>query len=248
VGPDELRRQALLEDRHFWYAARRRQVLRVLPSPQQVGARALDLGAGSGGNTGMLVDAGYAAVALEHHPIAAGLAKERGRTVVRGDGHRLPFPDETFELVLACDVLEHLADDTVAAREVRRVLTPGGHLVATVPADPTLWSAHDVALQHHRRYTRAGLEELILGAGFALESLDSWMVLLRPVVALRRRASRPTASHGAEPSEPVSDLEEVAPALNRVLALLLRLEHRLPPLRRRARGVSLIAVATKPAD
>lgn len=248
MGPDELRRQALLEDRHFWYAARRRQVRRVLPSPQRTGSRALDLGAGSGGNTALLADAGYIALALEHHPVAAGLAKERGRTVVRADGHRLPFPDATFDLVLACDVLEHLAEDGLAAAEVRRVLTPGGHLVVTVPADPMLWSAHDVALQHHRRYTRASLAALIDTAGLHMESLDSWMVLLRPVVALRRRlASRRTAVDN-DPSAPVSELEEVAPALNWVLGLVLRIEHRLPALRRRGRGVSLIAVATNPAD
>ena len=242
MGPDELRRQAALEDRHFWYAARRRQVARRLGAEAGRGW-ALDLGAGSGGNTSLLTDAGYHAVALERHPVAAQVARSRGLAVLEGDGHRLPFADATFDLVLACDVLEHLDDDLAAVQEVRRVLRPGGRLLLTVPADPTLWSAHDVALDHRRRYTRQTLSAVLEEGGLHLSAMSAWMVLLRPLVALRRRVRAHSSEEGSK-EVPASDLEEVAPLVNRLLAGVLRLEDRLPALGAR-RGVSLIAVAVK---
>lgn len=244
MGPEELRRQAQLEDGHFWYAARRRQVQRRLPDPPRAGARALDLGAGSGGNTALLRHRGYASVALEHHPVAAAFARSRGLSVVRGDAQRLPFGDGTFDLVLACDVLEHLRDDDAAVQELRRVLQPSGCLVITVPADPDLWSPHDVALQHFRRYTRESLESLVTDNGFELHSMSAWMVLLRPVVAARRALTRRRAAEATEPDDLVSDLELVAAPVNWALGLVLRLEHRMPRLGDRRRGVSLIAVAS----
>lgn len=243
MGPEELRRQALLEDRHFWYAARRRQVAQRLVASKAPGAWALDLGAGSGGNTRLLSAAGYLAVALEQDPVAAAASQARGLDVLRGDAELLPFPDETFDVVLACDVLEHLSDDAAASREVFRVLRPGGQFLITVPADPRLWSPHDVALQHHRRYTRATLRDLLESSCFVVDGLSSWMVLLRPVVTLRRRAGR--VRELTQDDQPVSDLEEVSPPLNLLLGLALRLEHRVTWLRKH-QGVSLIAEALKP--
>lgn len=242
MGPEELRRQAALEDRHFWYSARRRQVARRIP-PSRSAQRALDLGAGSGGNTGLLTAAGYQTFALERHPLAVATTRDRGFTAVQGDAQSLPFQDNAFDLVLACDVLEHLPDDAAAAREIRRVLRPGGRLVATVPADPDLWSDHDVALDHYRRYTRSTLSSLLDGNGLTAEPFSSWMVLLRPLVAVRRRLRAGSAPAGG----PASDLDEVSLPLNALLGLVLRLEHHVRLLGR-LRGVSLIAVASRVDD
>jgi SAM-dependent methyltransferase len=236
---EELRLQAQLEDTHFWYAARRRQVAARIPPAPHSQARALDLGAGSGGNTRLLSEAGYQAVALEYSPVAARFTHDRGHDVVVADAHRLPFSDGAFELVMGCDVLEHLVDDGAAVREIRRVLAPEGALVATVPADPRLWSHHDVAVSHQRRYTRETLREVLESGGFRLLSLDAWMVLLRPVVLLRRvvtKRGKPAAT------EMASDLEPVGPLVNAALTGVLRVEEKLPRLSRRA-GVSLIVTA-----
>lgn len=245
MGPDELERQARLEDTHFWYAARRRQVVARLPAPTSSSSWALDLGAGSGGNTSVLTQAGYRAVALEHHGVAAGFAKGRGLSVVRGDAHALPYADASFDLVLACDVLEHLVDDRRAVSEIRRVLRPGGTLLCTVPADPRLWSAHDVALHHHRRYTRESLSTLLNGGGLPVQTLDAWMVLLRPLVAVRRALSSRRAEVAEVTDDPVSDLEELPGVVNGVFRLVMRCEHAFTWLRGRTRGVSLIALARR---
>ena len=72
----------------------------------------------------------------------------------------LPFDDDAFDLAVALDVLEHVADDGAALRELARVIAPGGRLLVTVPQYGWLWGEHDVLAHHHRRYTRS----LLLGA------------------------------------------------------------------------------------
>jgi len=74
---------------------------------------------------------------------------------VCADADALPFRDGAFDLVGSFDVLEHLDDDQAGVVEQRRVLNETGHLVTAVPADPRLWSAHDEAVGHKRRYTRS---------------------------------------------------------------------------------------------
>ena len=82
-------------------------------------------------------------------------ARARGLAVARGSAENLPVGDAQLDVVVALDVLEHLDDDRRALDEILRVLRPGGVLLATVPAYPFLWSSHDEALGHRRRYRRA---------------------------------------------------------------------------------------------
>ena len=89
--------------------------------------------------------------------------------LVRGGAERVPLRGAAFDWVLALDVLEHLKDDAGALAEAARLLKPGGRLVLTVPAWPGLWSEHDVALGHHRRYRRADLVRRVRSAGLEVE-------------------------------------------------------------------------------
>lgn len=220
-----------VEDRHWWYAERRRLLARVLRGLTP--GRALDVGAAGGGNTRVLADLGWDALALEYTPTGAQVAARRGIPVVRGDATRLPVADAALDLVIALDVLEHLEDDAAAAGEIFRALRPGGRLVVTVPVDPRLWSAHDEAVGHVRRYTVPEVVDLLTAAGFRVVGHRSWMVLLRPVVALRRRSTTG------------SDLDEPPWWLNRALAAVVSLD-RLPGLGRLP-GVSLILWARRPS-
>nr|WP_269812915.1 class I SAM-dependent methyltransferase [Ornithinimicrobium sediminis] len=203
-----------MEGRHWWYRERRALLARAV-ADLEVGT-SLDIGAAGGGNTLVLSGLGWSALALEHSGPGAVVASSRGLPVVRGDAHRLPFADRSLDLVTALDVLEHLQDDHAAARELHRVLRPGGRLVVTVPVDPRLWSAHDEAVGHVRRYTRPEILHLLTAAGLEVESVRSWMVLLRPAVALRRRRSTG------------SDLSRPPAWANAVLGAVVRMERHLP--------------------
>ena len=129
----------------------------------------------------MLADLGWQVTALEYSPVAVELAAARGLDVVRGDARALPFPDESFDLVMSTDVWEHVEEDHAVAREAFRVCRPGGRLLVAVPAGMDLWSGHDVALGHVRRYERDGLVALVEQAGFVVDDTMGWNVLLRPI-------------------------------------------------------------------
>jgi hypothetical protein len=87
-------------------------------------------------------------------------------------------------------------------------------------------------VDHVRRYEREELVSLLTGAGFVLDDVRSWMVLLRPAVALRRRSSNG------------SDLDDPPTWLNTALGAVVALERRLPV--GRLPGVSLLVTARRP--
>jgi SAM-dependent methyltransferase len=227
----ELRTLVEVEDRHWWYRERRNIIareLRRIPAP----GLALDIGAAGGGNTRVLRAAGWRPMALEYAPTAAVAARQRGLDVLRGDAREIPVQTGALDLVTAFDVLEHIEEDYLAAAEITRILRPGGTALIAVPADMALWSAHDEAVGHVRRYTRETLTSVIAKGGLVIEDLWSWNVLLRPAVALRRRSSTG------------SDLDDVSPVVNTALRAVITAERYLPV--RSMPGVTLFLRARRP--
>ena len=215
----EIRKLAALEQKHWWYRERRRVLARSLDALVRTGekpGRALDIGAAGGGNTRVLRDRNWDATALEYGEEGAGVARGRGLPVIRGDAIALPMADEAVDLVVAYDVLEHIEDDKSAVREIARVLRPGGTALVAVPCDMELWSEHDTAVGHFRRYDRDGLLNLLSSAGLRIEEVRSWNVLLRPVAAWRRKRSTG------------SDLEDLSPLVNLGLTAVIAAERYLP--------------------
>lgn len=221
---------AEVEDRHWWYAERR-HILDTMVKDLPPGL-ACDIGAAGGGNTRVLLGHGWRAAALEYGQEGAEVGAARGLSVVRADATALPLADESLDLVVALDVLEHIPDDDAAAAEIRRALRPGGSVIIAVPADPKLWSAHDEAVDHVRRYTRETLTSVLERNGLVVDTCWSWMVLLRPVVWLRRKSTSG------------SDLDRPHPLVNTALGTVVRAERHLPV--RSLPGVSLWLRAHRP--
>jgi SAM-dependent methyltransferase len=229
VDRSEIRKLAALEDTHWWYRERRQLLARQVRAMSP--GRALDVGAAAGGNTRVLLDRGWHAIALEFSEDGAQIARERDLPVVRADALTLPFPDACLDLVVAYDVLEHIPDDDRAVQEFCRVLRPGATALVAVPADPGLWSAHDDAVGHVRRYTRSSLVPLLERNGLDVTAVQSWNVLLRPAAAWRRRNSTG------------SDLEQMSPVLNLGLRAVVATERYLPV--KSLPGVSLLVRARR---
>jgi SAM-dependent methyltransferase len=102
------------------------------------------------------------------------------RSQVQGDGTRLPYPDETFDKIIASEVLEHVPDDQAAYDEFMRILKPGGTIAVTVPAtfpEKICWKLSDEYYApkaeggHVRIYTEDEVREKLRGAG--LDPVDS---------------------------------------------------------------------------
>ena len=99
-------------------------------------------------------------------PEALSFSRERGQErLVQGDLTALPFATATFDLITALEVVEHVESDETALAELCRVLKPGGTLLLSVPAYRFLWSSHDVALHHKRRYTAHRMQTNLTRAG-----------------------------------------------------------------------------------
>ncbi|MBO0831292.1 MAG: class I SAM-dependent methyltransferase [Actinobacteria bacterium] len=231
MKPAELKLLTALEDRHWWYKERRAILARELRRLPATG-RALDIGAAGGGNTRVLMQHGWQALALEYTDSVADVARARGISAIRADARYLPLQTASCGLVTAFDILEHIDEDYLAAAEIARVLRPGGTALVAVPCDMALWSPHDDEVGHVRRYSRPGLVEVIQKAGLTVEQVWSWNVLLRPVVALRRKSSTG------------SDLSELPPLVNGALTAVIVAERYLPV--RTLPGVSLFLRARRP--
>jgi ubiquinone/menaquinone biosynthesis C-methylase UbiE len=91
-----------------------------------------------------------------------------------------PLPDNSIDVVVMLNVLEHIQDDGEAVRQVARILKPGGAVVIEVPAGPHLYDVYDKVLMHYRRYELAGLVRLLKGADLSVVHASNLGALLYP--------------------------------------------------------------------
>lgn len=228
---------------HWWYVGRRTLFGRIIRGlPVSPGDPVLDVGTSAGTNLRMLRDLGFSgAIGLDASEEAIRWCAEKGLgTVRRGDITDMPFPDDSFALVLATDVIEHVDDDARALSEVRRVLRPGGTVLITVPAFPSLWGLQDEVSHHRRRYRAAPLLGLVRAAGLEVQQHFHFNYLLfGPIWAARQlfRVWRP----------PVKSESEVnSPLVNGVLSAVFSLDIATAPRLAPPFGVSILVVARKP--
>lgn len=209
-----------LEDRHWWFRGRRAVIWALLDGVElPAGAQMLDAGCGTGRN---LVEFGRVAdgFGIDPSPQAVAFCRRRGLDqVIQGGIEALPYEDARFDLILALDVIEHIEDDRGALRELRRVASPSGRLMITVPAYQWLWSHHDETHHHYRRYTLRRLREAAASARWRPERATYFnSLLLPPIAAVRQLAGR----NGNASKR--SDYDKSPAPLNRLLELPMRAE------------------------
>ena len=231
---------AELDERHWWYRARRRVLAELIRREARpaAGAQILEIGCGTGHNLAMLGEFGHVD-GLELDDEARELSEKRlGRKIMRS-----PLPelgevgDAHYDLIGAFDVIEHIDDDVAALAAIATKLKPGGKFVMTVPAHPWMWTAHDVANHHKRRYSKRALKALVIGSPLRLEKIGYFNSLLFPIAVAERTFSRVLGKDNGDVSLPPAPLNR---ALEAVFGAERYLVGRLPL----PPGLSLFAVAS----
>lgn len=176
------------ERTHWWYRVRRVLTSTFIEQYSPVAKpHILDIGCG----TGLLLkelSATYDVHGIDISDKAVSFCKARGIVAVsKGGATDIPFPDNSFDIVLALDVIEHIKDDTAAAKEMLRVLKPGGIAIVFVPAFMCLWSVTDELNMHFRRYRLRGLIDLCLHNGFSIVRVSYFnFFLFFPIYVVRK--------------------------------------------------------------
>jgi SAM-dependent methyltransferase len=228
-----------IEKTHWWYAARQGILMDYLESRVKLrrDMRVLDVGCGTGAILELLAQR-CNAYGLDFSPKAVDFCRQRGLQNLHAGPLSTYQPGVLFDLITMLDVVEHVDDDLGFLNDARRLLRPEGAILITVPAYPSLWSAHDVELHHKRRYRKAELRDRVTTAGFEIHHLTYFNSFLLPVALAKRAIARIMNTKGA------SDLEIPAGLLNAPLRGIFSFERYILPQTGFPFGLSLLCLAS----
>lgn len=238
------------EEEHFWFRVRNQIISTVAarlvnelgPTP-----RLLEVGCGNGNVLRALKDLWPRASVIGLDLFDEGLRHTRQRCqceTKQGDIRRVKFPDASFDFIGIFDVLEHLPDDEDVLRILHSLLAPGGVLLLTVPACPSLWSYFDEAAGHCRRYQSGELDEKLRRNGFQAAYLTHFMTTIFPLLWFKRRKRQ--RAHGESASALAAAEMKLPRSANIALRSILQWERWwISHSRRLPIGTSLLALAQK---
>ncbi len=199
-----------LEEKYWWHVGRQDIIFRQIKKLGKVDKKPidiLDVGCGTGINFKILSKFG-SVTGVDESSLAISFCQKRGiKRVIKGQAEKIPQADSSYDLVCAFDLIEHVEDDLVALKEFYRVCRPGGYVFILAPAYQFLWSEHDEALHHKRRYSLSDLHRKMSLAGFSLIKRSYLITLLffpilgfRFIKSLINSKSGPKASYVILPS------------------------------------------------
>lgn len=231
-----------VEENHFWYRGMKliTEVFLRKHLPRLTNNTILDAGCGTGGAELFLRKFGNT-FGVDISPVAISYCKKRGLKNIRQYSiEKLPFADNTFDLVTCLDVIcqQEVKKDTRALHEFYRVLKPGGFLILRVPAFDWLRSYHDRLVHTKHRYTRWEVSNLLKEANFGIRKISYVNTFLFPLVVIKRILLRFFPQKH-------SDVTPLNPFLNKLFLLPLVAESKLIKFIDFPFGVSVIAAAQK---
>jgi len=232
-----------LETSHWWFAVRKKIILQKISAyvPQGKNLSVLNIGAAAGASSLWLSVFGKV-VSVENEPVFIEHLQNENIEVVNASATLLPLADNSFDLVCAFDVVEHIADDAKALAEMQRVCKPGGKICITVPAYQSLWSQHDVVNNHQRRYSFKSFEQQ-LPQQSAIQYSTYFNTLLFLPVWLARKMNNLFANK----NKPASDFDNFKQGSfsSAVCRFIFNLETGLLKIMRFPFGVSLLVLLEK---
>jgi ubiquinone/menaquinone biosynthesis C-methylase UbiE len=233
------------ENDYWWFVGRRKIITTLLKEylnhPHNTSLRILDIGCGTGGTTialskfGEVCGSDYSAAALNH-------ARESGLDkLIRCSASNLPFRPETFDTITILDVLEYIKDDVQALREIRSSLKKDGIIFISVPAFQSLWSKHDVAVGHLRRYNTQSLLKVIRQSGLQELRISYFISFLFPFLGLYRIITRKFKLE-KQNNQPKIDVVHLPVFIDKTLQQFLILESKILRQRSLPFGLSLFCI------
>lgn len=176
-----------LEREHWYFLARNKIIMNHICSlvGDKQPIKILNVGAGTGYTSELLQAFGEVTSIEYDEDCCAFVADNLDIQIAHGSILDLDFRTNEFDLVCAFDVIEHVEDDALSVKELKRVCKKEGIVVVTVPAHMFLWSKHDEINHHYRRYKKAQLLKLFEREGnFIYHSYyNTWLF---PPVAIFR--------------------------------------------------------------
>jgi len=237
-----------LTARHWWWISRRDLILQLVRQrlKNRSTGEILDVGCAGGQMLQELVALGRVTGVEPDMNLAEEAAKHEEFHLIPESIENAPLETGRYDLALALDVIEHIENDLGALRKIHGSLKPGGQLILTVPALASLWSEHDVANKHFRRYEKKQLMGVLREAGFQVELCRFFFFWTVFPFLLRRWLFRadPADSKKAEQYE-----VKIPPSsINAILTAYSSLEHHVAVGLPFPCGTSLLAIAVKKGD
>jgi ubiquinone/menaquinone biosynthesis C-methylase UbiE len=239
----EINRLAEYEDNYWWHLGRQKIIMKLLEQYIKTSKiknfSILDAGCGTGGTTLLLKDFGIVH-AIDYSINALNFCKQRGlNNIVNCTTSDLPFSQECFDIITILDSLEHIRDDVGVLKQLSYVLKKDGIIIITVPAFQFLWSNHDLAVSHVKRYTLNDLTEVLAKVGLQRVRITYFMSLLFPLIAIYKVLSK------YKNTEPKADLVPLPGIINKILQSVLSCECRLLTRMNLPFGSSLLCISKK---
>lgn len=232
------------ENSNFYYVANHKIILSLIKRYAQVRKRPINIleaGCGTGLLSKKLEPLGKVK-AFDIHPEAIRLTKKRGMDVRKGSVNKIPFPNDSFDIVTSVDVIYHKqVDDQKALCEFYRVLKPNGIAVMRVPANKWLIRQSDKRVHTRERYDKEELRQKLQKAGFFVEKISYVNFLLLPPSMLTYYLEKISKRNRAK-----SPITSIPKPFNYLLSMLLSIETHILKLVDIPFGLGLIAVAKKP--
>lgn len=176
----------------FWFKCKKEFIESILTKLNKTNLKILNIGSGTGDDLEVLNKFGEIYVIDINKKALNLIPREFIKEKKLCDASKLKFySDNSFDLVVSFDVFEHIPEDKKAINEAFRVLKKGGFLIFSVPAFQILYSAHDKALNHRRRYSKKQISDLL--NDFETKNLFYWNSLLFLPSAISRLINKNSA-------------------------------------------------------
>lgn len=242
LGPGEYKYMYELENYHWWFVSRRRLAMHIMKSFPMESPKILDVGCGTGGNLLSFGQIGPA-FGLDISEKAVEFCMKRGlKNVMLSSAEKIKHADRAFDIIVCLDLLEHVINPVETLLEIKRVLKNRGKIVITVPAFRILWSQHDEALCHLRRYEKESLLSDLQEAGLKVEKMGYFFFTSFFVVAPVRIMRRFFVSADKKQSDTTTLPPRV---LNELLKVLFNIEMKIADRINLPLGTTIYAVVSK---